>query len=185
MIADDLKIHPASIFHHFPAKEMIVQDLIETVITGTFDVYREILSIGLSPSAALYETIWLDSYLTRTNAQELACVFYIPELRSGAIKTERNLEEMILDHYSSLIAAGMESGEFISVHSRTVADAIYSTCASMVVHSPEAQAPTEIQATDIATVFLRGLLDDPARLPEIQREASRFNLSPAKIKILG
>jgi len=184
MIASALKIHPASVFHHFPAKEMIVQSIVETIISRTFGIYNEIRALPLSPAATLYETIWIDSFVTRDNAAELSSTFFIPEKQSGTLANIRNSTEMIIDHYTGLIDAGIKSGDFIDADSRTVADAIYSACESIVTHSLDRQAPPDVQATNIASLFVRGILRDPKRLPKIQEEAASFNISSLRTKLL-
>ncbi len=111
MIADAVGIRQASLYHHFAAKDDILDALLGETITGALELAEKLAGM---PEPAVVRLYALASYDVRqlcTARWNLGALYLLPELRGERFAVFRERRDELRRHYEKLSAAVIaESG---------------------------------------------------------------------------
>jgi AcrR family transcriptional regulator len=129
-IADQVGVSRTAIYHYFDSKEAVLNELVSGVTRGAARIFDELgTSTSLGPAEKLHEaarrfTLWVldpKTYFKMIDRSE-------HELPAAVASSHRQTKRRVLSGVSSLIDAGIASGEFRAVDSKVAAFAIIGMC---------------------------------------------------------
>jgi AcrR family transcriptional regulator len=160
-IADAVGMLSGSLYHHFPSKDAIVQEVVRGYLDDLLAGYRETAGAGLPPREAVQRLILVsvEAAVTHPYAPEV----YQNEL--GYLRAQPGLEEVskagaeVQQIWHDVLGNGVAAGEFrddvpVRVVYRFLRDAVF---LSSRWHRREPDYPAEALARDCAVLFLDGL----------------------------
>ncbi|MEV6767618.1 TetR/AcrR family transcriptional regulator [Nocardia sp. NPDC051030] len=104
-IADAVGIRQASLYHHFAAKDDILDALLAETITAPLEL-AERLATSTEPAAVrLYALAWFDVSQLCAARWNLGALYLLPELRSERFAAFRERRDELRRHYETLSAA--------------------------------------------------------------------------------
>lgn len=159
-IADAVGMLSGSLYHHFPSKDAIVEGVVRDYLDDLLAGYRETLSSGLAPRAAVERLI-------RVSIEAAVAHPYAPEVyqnEMGYLRAQPRLAEVasagqeVQRTWHDVLNAGVASGDFrddvpVRVVYRFLRDAIF---LSSRWHRREEGYTAEKLAADFGSLFLDG-----------------------------
>ena len=122
MIAQELDCTTASIFNLFPTKKDLFDELITFVAEVPIEFYEELRALNLPPAEALFKSLMEDSMILNSAPVEFIALFEMPELRHPDFGHARSLRRKFVSHYDSIIADGIDQGDFHECNARWMAE---------------------------------------------------------------
>lgn len=176
MIAAELDVTTASIFHLYASKDKLLSSLIAESTKPFLLFYEELLSLDLSPQVALYKSIFEEAKAVSSFDREHVSTFNMPELRRPEFADVQSIRKKMVSHYQQLIEQGWENGDFVLSDATWTAEQIFQlTETSALIDENSNKLTIEKRANITSEFCLRGLLVDPVQLEEIQRAQSRID----------
>ncbi len=163
-IASTLDIKAASLYHHFPSKQVILFELMQGTISELLRGLQEISESGQEPEQQLDAAVrW--HVLFHTQKKEEAFISH-SELRSleeknlqVILKLRREYERL----FDSILKRGRRKGVFQVKNTSVVRNCILTMCtATAGWFSPEGPLPAEAVADEIGAFVRSALLTDEA-----------------------
>lgn len=109
-IADAVGIRQASLYHHFAAKDDILDALLIDTIATPLQLARRLPGVAVSPPARLFALARFDVAQLCAGAWNLGALYLLPELRTERFAEFRALRDELRGHYETL-AAGVSGGD--------------------------------------------------------------------------
>ncbi|UGT39066.1 TetR/AcrR family transcriptional regulator [Nocardia yamanashiensis] len=111
MIADAVGIRQASLYHHFSAKDDILDALLAETITGALELAERLAGVAEPAVVRLYALASYDVRQLCTARWNLGALYLLPELRGERFAVFRERRNELRRHYERLAAAAIvESG---------------------------------------------------------------------------
>ncbi len=101
-IADAVGIRQASLYHHFSAKDDILDALLDETVTGPLELAGRLRDRPESPQVRLYALAWFDVRQLCAARWNLGALYLLPELRSERFAAFRLRREELRGHYEQL-----------------------------------------------------------------------------------
>jgi AcrR family transcriptional regulator len=159
-IADEVGVLSGSLYHHFPSKDAIVNEIVTTYLEHLRGRYREVLSANLSPRDRLEELI--TASLLAADAEPNATIIYQNEMNyireMPQYEAVKEAAAEVQQTWLTVIEEGRADGSFRTdieprVFYRFVRDAVW---LSVRWYRPEGPYTIEQLAADCASIFLDG-----------------------------
>ncbi|MET8425353.1 helix-turn-helix domain-containing protein [Nocardia sp. NPDC004860] len=114
-VADAVGIRQASLYHHFAAKDDILDALLAETVTTPLEL-ASVLAGRTEPAAVrLYALAWYDVSQLCASRWNLGALYLLPELRSERFARFRERRDELRGHYETLSAAVIaEAGSVIA-----------------------------------------------------------------------
>lgn len=159
-IADEVGVLSGSLYHHFPSKDAIVNEIVMTYLDQLRGRYREVLAANLPPRDRLEQII--AASLLAAEADPNATIIYQNEM--GYIREMPQYEDVkaaaaeVQQTWLTIIEEGRADGSFRTdieprVFYRFVRDAVW---LSVRWYRPEGKYTIRQLAADCASIFLDG-----------------------------
>jgi AcrR family transcriptional regulator len=104
-IADAVGIRQASLYHHFAAKDDILDALLDETITTALELAAKLGDDPAPAAVRLYALAWFDVRQLCAARWNLGALYLLPELRSDRFATFRLRRDELRLHYERLAAA--------------------------------------------------------------------------------
>ncbi|MFF0489806.1 TetR/AcrR family transcriptional regulator [Nocardia sp. NPDC004068] len=101
-IADAVGIRQASLYHHFAAKDDILDALLDETITGPLELARALRADPAPPEVALYALALFDVRQLCAARWNLGALYLLPELRAPRFESFRHRRDELRGHYEEL-----------------------------------------------------------------------------------
>jgi AcrR family transcriptional regulator len=177
MIADFLNARASSVFHHFPTKDLILDELVSELFRVERHFVQQVVEADLSPDVALYKLIFEDLLIGAADNLVLQRIFLLPDLRSGRFPLAAEHWNELVTAYANTIAVGQKRGIFIACDRRAAAEGLFNLLSTPLVGFASPLQPTaSVLASTLADIGVRGILKDPTRIEKIAREAAAVKL---------
>lgn len=170
-IATAVGIRQPSLFHHFPNKQAIFQELLSYSLDDSAVVAEYLARAPGSPAARLYRFLVEDFRYLMNSPYDLRSIFNGDVLLDEEFepwgRTAFELHVAVAD----IIQQGVDSGDFIEIEVDFARQAISGLMLETIrERSLGEELPVE-RPTRTADFILRALLTDPGRVEEIAKEA--------------
>ena len=178
-IATAVGIRQPSLFHHFPNKQAIFQELLSYSLDDSAAVAEYLARAGGSPAARLYRFLVEDFRYLMDSPYDLRSIF------NGDVLLDEEFEpwgRTALDLHvavSDIIRQGIEAGEFIEIEVSFARQAISGLMLETIRERSLGEELPAQRPTRTAVFMLRALLVDPDRIEGIAAEASTIEDLPA------
>lgn len=182
MIAAELDVTTASIFHLYASKDKLLNSLIAESTKPFLLFYEELLALELSPSVALYKSIFEETKAVSSFDRDHVSAFNMPELRRPEFAAVQAIRKKMVSHYQQLIEQGLKNDDFVASDPAWTAEQIFQlTETSALIDENSNKLTIENRAHITADFCLRGLLADPTQLENIRGKQgyidARINLA--------
>ncbi|MFB7876340.1 TetR/AcrR family transcriptional regulator [Nocardia sp. NPDC056064] len=104
-VADAVGIRQASLYHHFAAKDDILDALLADTIAGPADLVRRMRDEPEDAATKLYALALFDVRQLRTARWNLGALYLLPELRTERFGEFRQRRDELRAHYERLASA--------------------------------------------------------------------------------
>jgi AcrR family transcriptional regulator len=104
-IADAVGIRQASLYHHFAAKDDILEALLDETISAPLELLARMDGATEPPVVRLYALSWFDVRQLSAARWNLGALYLLPELRSERFAAFRLRRNELRDRYERLAAA--------------------------------------------------------------------------------
>ncbi|WP_067676735.1 TetR/AcrR family transcriptional regulator [Nocardia miyunensis] len=104
-VADAVGIRQASLYHHFAAKDDILEALLADTIAIPLLLSQRLLASGGPAAPRLYALAWYDVWQLCTSRWNVAALYVLPELRTERFAGFRLRRDELRRHYRTLAAA--------------------------------------------------------------------------------
>ena len=176
-IAERVGIQQPSLFHHFASKAEIVAELLEWDLGQTLPVAQELARESSSAAARLYRYLTFDIDHLMNAPYNLAGVFTEDVMADPAFAPWACRRHELHGHVASIVADGVESGEFLTVTPVVISEAVAGVLIGVLTfHSGGRQVRPQL-GHELASVFVRGMLADPSSFPRVLAEAGVGSLT--------
>ncbi|NKY89172.1 TetR/AcrR family transcriptional regulator [Nocardia veterana] len=108
-IADAVGIRQASLYHHFAAKDDILDALLAETITAPLELAQRLRAEPDPAAVRLYALAWADVRQLCAAKWNLGALYLLPELRSDRFAEFRDRRARLRRHYEELAAAAVEA----------------------------------------------------------------------------
>ncbi|WP_306365584.1 TetR/AcrR family transcriptional regulator [Nocardia sp. CC227C] len=113
-IADAVGVRQASLYHHFAAKDDILDALLAETITAALELAERLAQRPEPAVVRLYALAWLDVRQLCAARWNLGALYLLPELRSQRFAAFRERRDELRRHYEALAAQVVsESGDAV------------------------------------------------------------------------
>jgi AcrR family transcriptional regulator len=172
-IAEAVGIRQPSLFHHFESKGAIADALLEWDLGHILPYAQALASRNGSAAVRLYTYLIHDLKHLTLAPYNLNGIYAEDVMGDPAFAQWARRRVELHSAVERIVRQGMEAGEFVSIRSDVVREAI----AGIVTRTLSLYSGGRRQRSDlgdqIAGLVLRGLLPDPLRLDEVRRAAHR------------
>ncbi|MGY0501664.1 TetR/AcrR family transcriptional regulator [Nocardia sp. FBN12] len=104
-VADAVGIRQASLYHHFAAKDDILDALLAETVAGPVEFAQRMMAEPESAVVQLYALALFDVRQLRTARWNLGALYLLPELRTERFVAFRRRRDELRGHYERLAAA--------------------------------------------------------------------------------
>ena len=178
-IAAAVGIRQPSLFHHFPNKQAIFQELLSYSLDDSAAVAGYLATAPGSPAARLYRFLVEDFRYLMESPYDLRSIF------NSDVLLDENFEpweQTALDLHvavAGIIRQGIEADEFIEIEVSFARQAISGLMLETIRERSLGEELPVQRPTRTAEFVLRALLVDPGRIEAIVEEALAFDGLPA------
>ncbi|MFI7001763.1 TetR/AcrR family transcriptional regulator [Nocardia sp. NPDC050175] len=178
VVADAVGIRQASLYHHFAAKDDILDALLAETIAAPLELAERLGKVSAPVSTRLYALAYFDVRQLCAAHWNLGALYLLPELRTERFATFRLRRDELRGHYETLAAVVLAEAGGAGI---VGAEALPFRLVEMVIsmRSDEGAAPADAERT-IPEAALR-VLGWPGDLEALRGEAQRLldQLDPA------
>ncbi|MFD0849720.1 TetR/AcrR family transcriptional regulator [Sphingosinicella xenopeptidilytica] len=175
-ICSVLNSTPSSIFHRFPTKKDIAEEVYRRGSEPYLEMYDRLSATGLSIDTQLYLLLYMESRASAEDDPVVRAIFGMSELKRSEFEKITHIRKDAEQRRREMISEGIASGIFVAIDPSVVA--------ALLIYAPEAGYFTTLdtgsadhQARNFARLILRGLLIDQNRLSEIEKDAHAIKIS--------
>ncbi|MGF6882366.1 AcrR family transcriptional regulator [Nocardia sp. GAS34] len=104
-IADAVGIRQASLYHHFSAKDDILEALLDQTVSAPLELLGRMSDEPEPTEVRLYALAWFDVHQLSSARWNLGALYLLPELRSERFADFRLRRKELREHYERLAAA--------------------------------------------------------------------------------
>ncbi|MGW5924050.1 TetR/AcrR family transcriptional regulator [Nocardia fluminea] len=104
-VADAVGIRQASLYHHFAAKDDILDALLAETVAGPVELAQRMMTEPDDPATQLYALALFDVRQLRTARWNLGALYLLPELRTERFVAFRRRRDELRGHYERLTIA--------------------------------------------------------------------------------
>ncbi len=161
-IADAVGIRQASLYHHFAAKDDILDALLDETISAPLELLDRLTGATEPAAVRLYALAWFDVHQLSAAQWNLGALYLLPELRSDRFAQFRLRRAELRGHYERLAVevVGDAASDAYTLPFRLVESAIN-------IRSDEGAAPGEAdRMIPDAVLRMLGWSGDAARVRE-------------------
>jgi AcrR family transcriptional regulator len=177
MIADFLNARASTVFHHFPSKDLILDELVSELFRVERHFVQQVVEADLPPEVALYKLIFEDLLVGAADNLVLQRIFLLPDLRSGRFPLAAEHWNELVTAYANTIAIGQKRGIFVACDRRAAAEGLFNLLSTPLIgFASPAQPTASVLASTLANIGVRGILKDPTRIEDIARQAAAVKL---------
>ena len=172
-IARSVGLQQSSLFHYFPSKNSILDELLEYSLDGPVRHAQALAAADGSPAARLYRYLYDDTAFLYGSPYDLSGVYADEVVNDPAFSPWMRRRAQLHKSVRKMIRQGIDAHEFITIDP-SFAQMLISSMNHMNLKRAAAgrRRPVEVVATESTDFVLRGLLVDPQRLDSV-REAAR------------
>lgn len=172
-IADAVGVFSGSLYHHFPSKDAIVDEVLTRYLDAIRARYAVVLASGKDPAESLHDLVV--SSLQIAEEQPHATAIYQNEAQylreTPGFRGIQSAAADIQQTWLRVIEAGVADGSFRDdippwVFYRLVRDAVW---LSIRWHRPDGPYPTRQLADDVTALFLHGFATPARKAPATAR----------------
>jgi AcrR family transcriptional regulator len=173
-IGEAAGIRGPSIYHHFPSKDAIVEELLGLSMDASRALAQRLAHADADAAVSLYRMILFDSVYLYTLRFDFRGLYNYDLLAVPAFSVWRDRLHQMRADIRSIVEAGVRSGRFVDVDSGLVQEAI--SALVLRSHSMDGVVPEDpdAHAEAVARFVLQGILVRPQELPQIADEARLF-----------
>lgn len=169
-IAAAAGLRQPSLFHYFATKDAILEALLERSLAAPLAFIERLAREPLPAAVQIYRAIRFDVHYLCSYPFDLDALL-APEARQPRFRHVWRKRERLLATFVSLVKRGVASGELVAADAEIAANAIFGMDEWTLSWYRRRRWPAERIADGVATLALRALLADPARVDEIRRLA--------------
>lgn len=177
-IATAVGIRQPSLFHHFPSKQAIFQELLSYSLDDSAEVAEFLARAAGSPAARLYRFLVEDFRYLMDSPYDLRSIFNSDVLLDEEFEPWEATAQKLYVAVADIIRQCIEAGEFIEIDvgfaRQTISGLMLETIRE---RSLGEQLPAQ-RPTRTAEFVLRALLVDPGQIDAIAAEASALDGLP-------
>jgi len=170
-IAAAVGIQQPSLFHHFPHKQAIFQELLSYSLDDSAAVAEYLAGVSGSPAARLYRFLVEDFRYLMESPYDLRSIFNSGVLEGEEFepwgRTARRLHVAVAE----IIRQGIEVGDFIEIDVNFARQAVSGLMLETIRERSLGEELPAQRPTRTADFMLRALLTDPDRIGEVATEA--------------
>lgn len=178
-IATAVGIRQPSLFHHFPNKEAIFQELLSYSLDDSAVLAEHLAGASGNPAARLYRFLVEDFRYLMESPYDLRGIFNSDVLMGEEFKPWGQTAFRLHVAVADLIRQGIESGEFIEIEVSFARQAVSGLMLETIRGRSLGEKLPAHLPTRTATFVVRALLVDPSRLEEVAVEALAIEGLPA------
>jgi AcrR family transcriptional regulator len=178
-IATAVGIRQPSLFHHFPNKEAIFQELLSYSLDDSAVVAEHLAGASGSPAARLYRFLVEDFRYLMESPYDLRGIFNSDVLMGEEFEPWGQTALRLHVAVADLIRQGIESGEFIKIEVSFARQAVSGLMLETIRGRSLGEKLPAHLPTRTAAFVVRALLVDPSRLEEVAVEALAIEGLPA------
>lgn len=104
-VADAVGIRQASLYHHFAAKDDILDALLGETVAGPLELAGQLAALPDPVQVKLYALAWFDVRQLCASRWNLGALYLLPELRTERFAAFRLRRAELRGHYETLAAA--------------------------------------------------------------------------------
>lgn len=176
-ICNKLGVTLSSIFHQFPTKLSILEEILSTTIGRELEFYQNLEETGKSAAVQLYVIMISDPEQVAKARGETLAVVGLPEARNKKLKKIFEGRKKTIDHFKKLVNSGIKDGEFRDVDPIVMGEVLTLLSEAPVYTTTNIGSPKH-QAKQIVQFVFFALLKDPSQLSAIESEAKSVNVQP-------
>lgn len=169
-IATAAGLRQPSLFHWFPGKEAILEELLESSIAPSLALAETIGATRVRPSVRLFRIVRADARHLAAFPFELGA-WLAPEARAPRYRRWWAARERLVGIVQDTVRAGVRARELVTADPALASRAIFGMVESSIAWSRNGTwGPDEVGGA-LARLALRALLRDPAALEAVVRDA--------------
>jgi AcrR family transcriptional regulator len=176
-ICNELSIPPSSIFHQFPTKLSILEEIFTNLIGPELEFYQRLEETGVSAAVQLFVIINSDPKQVAKARGEILSVIGLPEARNKKLTKVFEGRKKTIAHFKKLVKSGIKDGDFRAVDAKVMGE-VLTLLSETPVYTTTAIGSPEHQAKQIVEFVFHALLKDPSTLPKIAKAAKRVTVQP-------
>jgi len=178
-IAAAVGIQQPSLFHHFPHKEAIFQELLSYSLDDSATVAEYLAGAAGSPAARLYRFLVEDFRYLMDSPYDLRSIFNSGVLEAEEFEPWGRTASRLHVAVAEIIRQGVEAGEFIDVDVSFARQAVSGLMLETIRERSLGEKLPAQRPTRTADFMLRALLVDPKSLKEVSAEACAIEGLPS------
>ncbi len=171
-IAERVGIQQPSLFHHFASKAEIVAALLEWDLGQALPFIEQLASHDRrGPAVRLYTYLRSDIDHLMNAPYNLAGVFTEDVMGDPTFARWSRRRDEVHEHVAEIVADGVRSGEFLPVTPAVISEAVAGVLTGVLTFHSGGRGVRPELGDELASVFVRGMLADPASFPRVVAEA--------------
>lgn len=169
-IADAVGIRQPSLFHHFPSKQVIAEELLRYSVDEPMSLAARLTKIDAPASERIYRYAWFDTEHLLRSPYDLTGVHRDDLIGSAEFAPWRRKTQKLRNDIQLIIRQGLEDGSFRDVHPVLTQELISGMNLNTIrmAHAGRPSTSMDVPAF-VADFILRAILADPSSLPEVAR----------------
>jgi AcrR family transcriptional regulator len=171
-IAERVGVQQPSLFHHFASKADIVAELLEWDLGQTLPFVEELVAADRSPAERLYVYLRFDIDHLMNAPYNLAGVFTEDVMGDPVFAEWARRRARVHRCVASIVEQGVRSGDFNTVTPTVMSETVAGVLIGVLTFHSGGRTVRPELSDEVASVLLRGLLVEPARMPQIKAAAA-------------
>ncbi len=181
-IARAVGIRQPSLFHHFPSKDAILQDLLSFDLDEAVPFAEAMAAARGEPSVRLYRYLRRDLVHLIGSPYNLSGLYTEEIMAQPAFAPWARKRDRLHRAIERVVREGVERGEFVQMSPQLVREAITGILIRTLTLFSGGRVEAGGEVPDqIASFVLRAILADPSELPRV-RERARSLADPAEVR---
>ena len=177
-IATAVGIRQPSLFHHFPHKQAIFQELLSYSLDDSAAVAEYLAAAAGSPAARLYRFLVEDFQYLMKSPYDLRSIFNSGVLEDEEFEPWGQTALRLHGAVADIIRQGIEIGDFIDIEVSFARQAVSGLMLETIRERSLGEELPAQRPTRTADFMLRALLIDPNRIGEVAVEACAIENLP-------
>jgi AcrR family transcriptional regulator len=175
-------IRQPSLFHHFPSKDAILQDLLSFDLDEAVPFAEAMAAARGEPSVRLYRYLRRDLVHLIGSPYNLSGLYTEEIMAQPAFAPWARKRDRLHRAIERVVREGVERGEFVQMSPQLVREAITGILIRTLTLFSGGRVEAGGEVPDqIASFVLRAILADPSELPGV-RERARSLADPAEVR---
>jgi AcrR family transcriptional regulator len=171
-IAAAAGIRQPSLFHHFPSKRAVLEELLAYDLDATVAYSRDLANASGRPAVRLYRYIWWDVTCCIESPFDLRGLSAGSILNDPAFGKWRQDKEELHANIVNMIEEGIKAGEFVPCDAHLAREVVTALSTETIrLHDVLPESAHEDRPHAAASFVLRALMVDPEALDEVRAQA--------------